>query len=197
MNLGDFYIDQYLTFYVNTHNNDIAADADTVPSYRIYEEETTAPILTGNMALLDADNTNGFYSEKIQLTAANGLEYDKGYCIRILSTVNTTLIQAVCLYFKIKTEAEHKIKRSADLVLEGVVEDTDFTPTTTQFEVTGTGLADATTNAYKDMWIKVSGGNNKYEVKRITASSVVTTHVRLTVDTLSAALADGDTVMVF
>jgi hypothetical protein len=95
------------------------------------------------------------------------------------------------------TGAIGKFKRSSDLVLEGVVEDADFTPTTTQFEVTGTGLADATTNAYKDMWIKVSGGNNKYEVKRITASSVVTTHVRLTVDTLSAALADGDTVMVF
>jgi hypothetical protein len=89
--LGAYAIDDYLTFAVNTHNNKgQARDADAVPSYRVYEEETTAPILTGNMALLDGSNTVGFYSEQIQLTAANGFELSKIYNIYITATVQGT-----------------------------------------------------------------------------------------------------------
>lgn len=91
MDFGKRQIDGWLVFRANTHdptNNGAASDADAVPSYRIYEEETGAAILTGNMALLDDANTIGFYSERIQLTAASGFEINKDYGIYIQATVN-------------------------------------------------------------------------------------------------------------
>lgn len=191
---GIFYIDEYLTFYINIHKNNAVGAPDAAPTYRVYEEETASPGMTGAMATLDSSNATGFYSEQIQLTANNGFEYGKCYCIRVSATVDS-LVQADVQRFAIKTEAEHKIKRAADLILVGTVSDADFSPTTTAFEVTG--LTDSTTDAYKGCFVKVETGNNKYEVKQITASSVVTTNVRLTVETMQAALASGVTVLVF
>ena len=50
-----------LVFSVTTHDPDtgVLTDADAVPSYRLYEDETATPILTGNMAKLDDANTTG------------------------------------------------------------------------------------------------------------------------------------------
>ena len=91
MFIGAFNIDDLLTFVVNTHDTSgVATDADSAPTYRVYEDETTTPILTGTMALLDATNTAGFYSEQITLSAANGFEAGKGYDIRISATVGGT-----------------------------------------------------------------------------------------------------------
>lgn len=53
----------------------------------MYEDETGTPLLTGSMALLDDTNTTGFYSEQITLSAANGFEYGKSYCIRVTIVV--------------------------------------------------------------------------------------------------------------
>lgn len=89
--LGAYSIDDYLTFAVNTHNNKgQARDADSVPFYHIYEEETATPIVTGTMALLNGSNTVGFYSEQVQLTAAKGFELGKCYNIYIEATVQGT-----------------------------------------------------------------------------------------------------------
>lgn len=89
--LGSWKIDDAITFYANTHRFDTGAatDADSAPSYRVYEDETATPILTGSMALLDSTNTAGFYSEQITLSAANGLEKGKSYSIYISATVNS------------------------------------------------------------------------------------------------------------
>lgn len=89
MYLGSWKIDDLLTFAVNTHNASTGAqtDADSAPSYRVYEDETGTPILTGTMALLDDTNTTGFYSEQITLSTANGFEKGKTYNIRIAATV--------------------------------------------------------------------------------------------------------------
>lgn len=91
MYLGAWAIDDLLTFVCNTQvfATGVATDADAVPSYRVYEDETTTPILTGNMALLDGGNTAGFYSEQITLSAANGFEKGKSYSIYIAATVST------------------------------------------------------------------------------------------------------------
>jgi hypothetical protein len=89
MYYGSWDIDDNLTFVVNTHDptTGAATDADAVPAYRVYEDETAVAILTGNMALLDAGNTDGFYSEQIALTAANGFEAGKSYNIYISAAV--------------------------------------------------------------------------------------------------------------
>jgi len=86
--LGSWKIDDFLTFYVNSHaTTGAATDADGVPPYRIYEDETGAAIANANMALLDAANTAGFYSERIQLQAVTGYEKGKQYVIYISVTV--------------------------------------------------------------------------------------------------------------
>jgi len=94
MHLGQFVIDQVIVFAVNTHDPDPAGngdaiDADSAPTYRVYEQETGTPILTGSMAKLDDANTLGFYSKALTLSAANGLEVDKCYTIRVLAVVGT------------------------------------------------------------------------------------------------------------
>lgn len=87
--LGSFIIDDPCTFYANSHtpSTGAAVDADAVPGYRIYEDETGTPLLTGSMAVLDDANTVGFYSEQITLSAANGFEAGKSYCLRITLVV--------------------------------------------------------------------------------------------------------------
>jgi hypothetical protein len=89
MYLGSWKIDDLVTFTVNTHNpsTGAAADADAVPAYRVYEDETGTAILSGNMAKLDDANTLGFYSEQITLSAANGFEKGKSYNIYISAAV--------------------------------------------------------------------------------------------------------------
>jgi len=79
-----------LTFSITTHDPDtgILTDADAAPIYRIYEDETAVPILTGTMAALDAINTTGFYTELIACTTANGFEDGRSYTIYIEATVD-------------------------------------------------------------------------------------------------------------
>jgi hypothetical protein len=89
MFLGSWTIDALVTFCVNTHDatTGAATDADSAPAYRVYEDETATPILSGTMALLDGANTTGFYSEQITLSAANGFEVGKSYSVYISAAV--------------------------------------------------------------------------------------------------------------
>lgn len=88
--LGSWKIDDAMTFTAQTSSNTGAAtDADAVPAYRVYEDETGTAILTGNMAKLDDTNTTGFYSEQITLSAANGFESGKSYSIYISAAVSS------------------------------------------------------------------------------------------------------------
>lgn len=107
MYIGSWKIDDLLTFSCTTHRFDTgnATDADFVPTYRIYEDETGTPILTGSMALLDASNTAGFYSEQITLSAANGFEKGKSYNIYITATVNS-ISGAINRFFQIEAEVD-------------------------------------------------------------------------------------------
>lgn len=90
-----------LVFSVTTHTFATGAltDADAVPTYRIYEDETAAAILTGSMAKLDDDNTTGFYSESIACTLANGFENGKTYTIYISAAV-ASITGAISYSFK-------------------------------------------------------------------------------------------------
>ena len=83
-------INDDLTFSICTHDPDtgVLTDADVVPTYRIYSDETAIPILTGDMAKLDDANTVGFYTEKIQCTVANGFTFQKTYTIYIEAVVD-------------------------------------------------------------------------------------------------------------
>lgn len=104
---GSHKIDDYLTFVVNTHKADTGAatDGDGVPTYRVYEDETATPIVTGSMAKLDDAGTTGFYSERIQLTAASGHEKGKSYNIYIEVTVNS-IVGTVSHNYQIEAEVD-------------------------------------------------------------------------------------------
>jgi len=84
------HIGEDLIFSITTHDADtgVLTDADSNPTYRIYENETGVPILTGTMAKLDDGNTTGFYTESVACTGANGFEVGKDYTIYIEATVN-------------------------------------------------------------------------------------------------------------
>jgi len=80
-----------LTFTVTTHDPDtgVLTDADAVPSYYVYEDETTTAITSGSMAKLDDSNTTGFYAETITCSTGNGYEVGKNYNIYITATVDS------------------------------------------------------------------------------------------------------------
>jgi hypothetical protein len=120
--LGSWKIDDYLTFPCNTHRPDSGAAADATGSvtYRVYEDETASPIVNGNMAVLDDANTTGFYTERIQLTAANGFEKGKSYTIYIEATVNA-VVGTMSHTFQI--EAEVDVNTNSDKVNYGLVDD--------------------------------------------------------------------------
>jgi len=83
-------LENNLTFSITTHDPDtgVLTDAAAAPAYRLYEDETAAPILTGNLAKLDDANTTGFYTELVACTAGNGFETGKSYTIYITATVD-------------------------------------------------------------------------------------------------------------
>lgn len=87
--LGSWKINDYVTFTAQTSSSTGAqTDADAVPTYDIYEDETGTPLVDSqNMAKLDDAGTTGFYSEQVQLTAATGFEKGKSYTVRIAATV--------------------------------------------------------------------------------------------------------------
>lgn len=192
MFLGEWYLDDYLTFTACTHSTSDGSgiDADSVPSYRVYEDETATAILTGNMAKLDDANTVGFYSEKIQLTAANGFEYDKTYNIYIEGVVSS-VTGTVCYTFKIKSDAEHRIKNAGLRIVAGTVEDSTFTPTTTQFAASD--ITEATADHYKYRIVMFTSGALTNQVRDITAYSLADGEGKFTCTAFTEAPADGDT----
>lgn len=103
MFIGSWNINDAITFTINTHSvlTGEQSDADSDPTYRVYEDETGTPILTGVMTKLDDAATLGFYSERIQLTAANGFEVGKSYTIRIVATV-ASVTGAAEKFFQLK-----------------------------------------------------------------------------------------------
>lgn len=125
MYLGEFPIDRLITFAVTTHTASTGAvtDADSVPTYRVYEDETTTPLLTGSMAKLDDANTTGFYSEQITLSAANGFENGKSYNIYITATVAT--IAAAAVYTFQVEAAKPTATQIADNVLRRQMDNTE------------------------------------------------------------------------
>lgn len=79
-----------LVFSVCVHNPETSGlvDADSLPSYRVYENLTETPILTGQMAKLDDPSTTGFYVGSFDPSTANGFEADTNYTIYITAVVN-------------------------------------------------------------------------------------------------------------
>jgi len=135
-----------LTFSCCTHDPDtgILTDADAVPVYWVYEDETGTSInattpLSDPMAKLDDAHTTGFYTETITCSAANGYETGKTYTIYIEATVDSDR-GGICYGFKCTSrltaieadtnelQADWKDGGRLDLLLDAVKAKTDNLP---------------------------------------------------------------------
>jgi len=100
------YIDDVLTVYPQTSqfSTGAAFDATGSPAYRVYEGTTDTPILTGSFALVDDANTVGFYGANITLSAANGFEVGKCYCVRETATVDGVAAASTIEQFVVRAQ---------------------------------------------------------------------------------------------
>jgi len=114
--LGSWKIDDALTFPASTHtaSTGAATDADAVPDYRVYEDETGTAILTGSMAKLDDASTTGFYSEQITLSAANGFEKGKCYTVYISAAV-ATITGTMSHTFQMEAEVDANVVSASNV----------------------------------------------------------------------------------
>lgn len=144
--LGTWQIDDVLTFPANTHTaaTGAATDADSVPSYRVYEDETGTAILNGSMAKLDDANTTGFYSEQITLSAANGFEVGKCYTVYISATV-ATVVGTMAHTFQVELAPA---TATALATVDGIVD--DILIDTAEIGAAGAGLTAVPWNAAWD-----------------------------------------------
>ena len=111
---AEVVIEDNLVFSICTHDPDtgVLTDADDAPAYRVYEDETAGAILNGTMTTLDAGNTDGFYTELIACTAANGFENGKNYTVYITATVDGDT-GGICYGFKAITGTVNEVIEGA------------------------------------------------------------------------------------
>ena len=97
-----------IVFSITSHDPDtgVLTDADAVPDYWIYEDETAVSINANTpnadvMAKLDDAHTTGFYTEKVTCSTANGYEIGKTYTVYIEATVDSDK-GGISFAFKVK-----------------------------------------------------------------------------------------------
>jgi hypothetical protein len=82
-----YYINDYYPISCTTHSSSGLLNADSLPTFRIYEEITETLIQSGFVQRFDSANTTGFYKSRVQLLEATGYEVNKGYTVLINATV--------------------------------------------------------------------------------------------------------------
>lgn len=117
-----------------------------------------------------------------------------------LAFTDTNKVKADTVMINGSSTAARKNQRLSDAALELTVDDATFTPTTTTFETDGTITADSTLIGMAGTWYN-SGGTPANDVTYfITASEGTVTNangkLKITVETLPAAPADGDVFVV-
>lgn len=114
--LGSKKLDSYLTFAINTHKIGVGQfDADSMPTYLIFEDITHTPIMSGSMSILDNTGTVGQYASRIYLSSTNGFERGKDYTIRITATVNG-ITESVDYNFQIEEMTAEVIQALSELI---------------------------------------------------------------------------------
>lgn len=103
---GTHDINDTVTIILLTHNQSTgaSADADSLPTYRIYEAGTETPVATGSYAKFDDSNTVGVYF--VVLTLSNST-YDAGkqYTILSAATVSTVAYNSCDMFQTNKASA--------------------------------------------------------------------------------------------
>lgn len=79
----------YVPVQTSSVTTGAAADAETAPTWRMYEDNTATPVTTGSFASLNSQT--GLYIAAITLAAAIGYEKGKSYSLRVAATVGGVL----------------------------------------------------------------------------------------------------------
>ena len=112
-----------LVFSICTHSADYGTleDADAAPTYRVFEDETGTPILTGTMAKPEVAST-GFYTATLVCTTGNGFEDQKTYTIYVRAVVDGNA-GGIAFAFKAKSGDFTTIMKSSlqSLVVEAIL----------------------------------------------------------------------------
>ena len=87
---GQGVLGHTLTFTVRSFNASGGSfDADSPPTFSIYEDSVDTPVVTGTMSKLDDADTVGLYSKTITLNGENGFTVFKTYTIDITAVVSS------------------------------------------------------------------------------------------------------------
>lgn len=92
-------------FDLMTHNyvTGASVNADSTPTWVVFEEDTDATILNGNFTLRSA--MTGNYRGTFAASTANGFEAEKFYTVRATCVVNSVTRQEVSLFFFVPSTA--------------------------------------------------------------------------------------------
>ena len=191
---SEVYVGDNLTFSVCTHDPDtgVLTDADAVPDYRVYEDETGTAILTGSMAKLDDANTTGFYTEQIACTAANGFEDGKSYTVYIEATVDSDT-GGICYGFRAQTpvwsESVRTLTQAAASVIAAVSGSDITIKRGDSLSASLTGLGDI--SGRSKLWFTVKTSLNHTDAKSIIQIEETAGLVYLNAADASARAANG------
>jgi len=94
-------IDEVVHFdFITSHpTTQAATDADSTPTFDVFEEDTDTPILSAQNATKRTSKT-GNYRGSFTASAANGLEVGKCYSVTASATVNSVAGKGVVLRFR-------------------------------------------------------------------------------------------------
>jgi len=202
-----------LVFSICTHDPDtgVLTDADAVPDYWVYEDETGVSInastpLADVMAKLDDAHTTGFYTESITCSAANGYENGKSYTIYIEATVDGDK-GGICYGFKAydrrkadviaistSTDAADKLEASAETIVLGTVSHDATIATTTIFY--SDDITEATADHYNGRIVIFTSGDLTGQATDITDYELVAGEGKFTVTALTELPADNVTFVI-
>lgn len=100
--LGEIPLDEVVYFDVTTHNVTTGAisDADSTPTFDVFEEATDTPIVSATN-FTKRTSLTGNYRGTFTCSAANGFELGKWYNVIASATVNSVAAKAVALTFRI------------------------------------------------------------------------------------------------
>ena len=99
--LGNHYSvgDTLLIPFQTRDGANAATDADSVPTYRIYERGGTTAVATGSGAKRDDANTTGYYEAEVTLSSASGFERGKFYTILKSATIGGDAVTGYETFF--------------------------------------------------------------------------------------------------
>lgn len=94
-------IDEVVHFDVCTHvaSTGAVSDADSAPTFSVYEEDTDTAIL-GPTSMTKRTSLTGNYRGSVTASAANGFEAGKWYSVIVSATVSTVAAKTVAMHFR-------------------------------------------------------------------------------------------------